>query len=93
MSFSLVWSEKAAGKYRAIEIAAKRALENRKKSKRTKSSRIEGLFKQLRKCVKLLKENPKHPSLRTHEYRSIENPYEATKKVFEAYAQQSLSPA
>jgi len=39
------------------------------------------------KCVRLLLENPKHPGLRTHEFFSIEHPYEKGAKVFEAYVQ------
>jgi hypothetical protein len=32
-------------------------------------------------------ENPKHPGLQTHEFSSIERPYEKSAKVFEAYVQ------
>jgi hypothetical protein len=52
-----------------------------------KSSRDEGLFKQVEKCVRLLRTDPRHPGLRTHEYSSIENPFDSGQKVFEAYAQ------
>ncbi len=31
--------------------------------------------------------NPRHPGLKTHEYNSIENPYDPDTKVFEAYVQ------
>ena len=34
----------------------------------------------------LLQENSRHPGLKTHEYVSIENPYDADAKVYEAYA-------
>ena len=47
----------------------------------------EGLFKQVEKCVRLLRTDPRHPGLRTHEYSSIENPFDSRKKVFEAYVQ------
>jgi hypothetical protein len=46
-----------------------------------------GLIKQVKKALGYLQTNPKHPSLETHEYNSIPNPIEASKKVFEAYAQ------
>ena len=54
---------------------------------KSKSSREEGLFKQVEKCVRLLRTDPRHPGLRTHEYASIENPFDSRQKVFEAYAQ------
>ncbi len=47
----------------------------------------EGLFRQVEKCVRLLRADPRHPGLRTHEYSSIENPFDSWQKVFEAYAQ------
>ena len=52
-----------------------------------KTSRAEGLFKQVEKCVRLLVENPRHPGLQTHEYTSLDHPYDSGKKVFEAYVQ------
>jgi hypothetical protein len=35
----------------------------------------------------LLAENPRHPGLQTHEFRSLEHPFNPNDKVFEAYAQ------
>jgi hypothetical protein len=52
-----------------------------------KSRKPEGLFKQVHQTIDLLRSNPKHPGLQTHEYTSIENPYDKKQKVFEAYAQ------
>ena len=49
--------------------------------------RDEGLVKQIKKSLGYLQHNPKHPSLQTHPYSSIENPYNPNEKVFEAYAQ------
>lgn len=49
--------------------------------------RHEGLVRQIKKSLAYLQRNPKHPSLRTHAYSSIENPYHPKEKVFEAYAQ------
>jgi hypothetical protein len=40
----------------------------------------------VRKCLGLLETNLRHPSLNTHEFRSLQGP--AGQKVFEAYAQQ-----
>ena len=40
-----------------------------------------------RKTLGYLQTNPRHPSLNTHPYFSIDNPFDSEKKVFEAYAQ------
>jgi hypothetical protein len=40
-----------------------------------------------------LQTNPKHPSLKTHPYDSIDNPFNSKEKVFEAYAQNNTSSA
>jgi hypothetical protein len=87
MPFTLVWLEESASTFDELKVAAKKSLENRKKSKKAKASRQEGLFKQVLKCVELLLANPRHPGLNTHEYESIENPYDPGAKVFEAYVQ------
>lgn len=87
MSFDLVFVEPAATIFTELESAAKSAFENRQKSGKKKSSRQEGLFKQVRKTIKYLANNPRHPSLNTHEYSSISNPYYPEEKVFEAYVQ------
>jgi len=87
MSFALVWLEESADTFRELEAAARKSLENRQKSGRAKASKQEGLFKQIVKCVELLQANPRHPGLKTHEYHSIENPYDPDTKVFEAYVQ------
>jgi pyocin large subunit-like protein len=87
MAFSLVWDEQAAKKYKELERIAKKSVENRKKAKKTKASKEEGLFKQVRKCITLLKNDPRHPSLETHECKSLANPHNPKGKVFEAYAQ------
>jgi hypothetical protein len=57
------------------------------RARAVKASRNEGLFKQVHKCVSLLAENPRHPGLQTHEFRSLEHPFNPNDKVFEAYAQ------
>lgn len=47
-----------------------------------------GLFKRLkavRKTLGLLEKNPRHPSLHTHKYSSLEGP--EGEEVFEAYAE------
>lgn len=87
MAFKPKWTEEAAAKFRELKAAAEASLKNREKDKKVKASKGEGLFKQVEKCVRLLLENPKHPGLKTHEYDSIENPYDKKAKVFEAYVQ------
>ena len=53
----------------------------------------EGLVKQIKKSLGYLQHNPKHPSLQTHPYTSIEHPYHPNEKVFAAYAQQKTPSA
>ncbi len=85
--FSLKWVEAAEETYKEIKAKAESSLQARKATGKKKSSKAEGLFKQVHKTIDLLTTNPKHPGLQTHEYDSIENPYDKKKKVFEAYAQ------
>ena len=87
MPFALVWLEEPTGAFNELEAAARKSLENRQKHRKAKASKQEGLFKQVVKCVELLQANPRHPGLQTHEYASIENPYDPDSKVFEAYVQ------
>lgn len=44
-----------------------------------------GVLSQVRKTLGLLETNPRHPSLQTHKYQSLEGPH--GEDVFEAYAQ------
>lgn len=85
--FVLRWTEEASAEYARLKAKAEAALGARRKKLRAKSSRDEGLFKQLHKCVSLLAENPRHPSLNTHEYHSLAHPFNPQEKVFEAYVQ------
>jgi hypothetical protein len=87
MSITLKWMKVADETYKELKAGAEETLKSRSAKGKTKSSKKEGLFKQVHKTVSLLRANPKHPGLRTHEYTSIENPYDKTQKVFEAYAQ------
>ena len=52
-----------------------------------------GLVKQIKQSLGVLQRNPKHPSLHTHPYASIEQPYHPKEKVFEAYAQNNTPSA
>jgi len=48
-------------------------------------------FKAVSKALVFLQENPRHPSLQTHEYSSFAGP--RGEKVFEAYAEQNTPAA
>ena len=49
------------------------------------------ILKAVRKCLGFLESNPRHPSLNTHEFRSLKGPN--GEKVFEAYVQQKTPGA
>jgi plasmid stabilization system protein ParE len=87
MAFTPRWTEEANAKFRELEAAAAASLSNRQKHTKARAAKAEGLFKQLEKCVRLLLDNPRHPGLNTHEFDSIEHPFDKKAKVFEAYVQ------
>ena len=91
--FKIHWIDKAAYKYAELRAKAEASVRAPKTKKKAKSSKDEGLFKQVRKAIDLLRDNPKHPGLHTHEYDSIINPYDKNAKVFEAYAQNATPGA
>jgi len=81
------WADSASAEYERLRDAAARASESRKKRGKRKSSKQEGLFKQVHKAVELLLNDPRHPSLNTHGYHSLESPFDPGARIFEAYAQ------
>jgi hypothetical protein len=85
--FKAVWTPEAEANFRELEEAALASRANRQTRKQTKSSKQEGLFRQVHEAIKKLEQNPRHPGLNTHEYDGIPNPYDKNQKVFEAYAQ------
>ena len=85
--FTIRWVRSAQEKYDELKKVAEKSQQARKQKGMKKSSQAEGLFKQVTKTINFLRKNPKHPSLRTHQYSSIENPFDKKDKVFEAYAQ------
>jgi hypothetical protein len=87
VSFEPVWTPSARQTFDDLQRQAMKGQDGRKRSGATKASKQEGLFKQVLKTIQLLLENPRHPSLRTHEFHSLENPYDKDGKVFEAYVQ------
>jgi hypothetical protein len=87
------WTARAAADYARLRDDAERAMRTRKASGKAKASDQEGLFKQVHKCVENLVNNPRHPSLNTHEFDSLPHPWRKTGKVFEAYAQNATPGA
>ena len=85
--FEVKWTEEADRQYKKLREDAEASVSSRQKKGKKKTSRAEGLFKQTHKTLKLLTQNPQHPSLQTHQYHSLEHPYNPEEKVFEAYAQ------
>lgn len=78
MKFELIYTPEAQSNLGELYKSAQTAKKN---------SRQRGLYNQVKKSLKYLSENPKHNSLNTHEYLSLEHPYDSNEKVFEAYAQ------
>lgn len=65
---------------------AKNQIERLKKDKG-----LEKRYNAVRKAIRFLSENPRHKSLRTHEFTSVTGP--RGEKIFEAYAEQSTPAA
>jgi hypothetical protein len=84
---TLRWTPSAQTEYEELRRKAQAVRAARGAKGSGKSSRAEGLFKQVHKTLVLLYNNPKHPGLESLEYHSIDNPFDASQKVFEAYAQ------
>lgn len=87
MVFRSRWTGDAQEQYEKLMLAASNSVAKRAKDRKAKPSKAEGLFKQVEKCVRLLLENPRHPGLQTHQYDSMEHPFDPDQKVFEAYVQ------
>ena len=92
MTFRACWTPEAIKTFEELHTAASNAAARRARDRSagkggTKASKQEGLFKQVAKTIELLLSNPRHNSLETHEYSSLEHPFDPNGKVFEAYAQ------
>ena len=87
MVFTPVWTRAAQETYDQLKAKAEASLKARQRSKRSKATSDEELFKQVHKCIQHLIRNPKHPGSATHECHSLTNPYDKKEKVFEAYGQ------
>ena len=93
MAFALRWTPRANADYAALRENARAAGLSRAEQSKSKSSRAEGLFKQVVKTLTLLADNPKHPGLKTHAYDSLEHPFKPGEKVWEAYVQNNTPGA
>ena len=87
MNFEPFWTPEAATTFEQLETVAKKARAAREQKGKKKSSKVEGLFKQVAKTVELLLSDPRHPGLNTHPYSGLEHPHSPGEKVFEAYVQ------
>lgn len=81
------WSPRARAEYDRLRDEAAASLNARRQDPNLKPTAAEGLFKQVRKCVEHLLNNPRHPGLQTHKYESLAHPWDQTQPVFEAYVQ------
>ncbi len=93
MAFDLNWTPRGRDDYQRLFTTAQAAKAGREARGSAKSSRAEGLFKQVAKTILLLQENPRHPGLRTHEYQSLDHPFDKEGKVWEAYVQNNTPGA
>ena len=91
--YNIKWSKEAEEFYTNLKQKAQKSYHNRQKKGVSKSSKNEGLLKQITKTVKLLEQNPRHSGLQTHPYTSLEHPYNPKDKVFEAYVQNKTPSA
>ena len=73
--FELYWADKAKESYTSLKTDA-----SKKKQ-----------YKAVKKSIEFLAQNPRHPSLQTHEFESLTGP--KGEKVFEAYAEQNTPGA
>lgn len=64
MTYRLVWQTRAAETFSQLMATAQAAFDARRG--KGKSTRAEGLFKQVHKCVELLSADPRHPGLKSH---------------------------
>jgi hypothetical protein len=64
----------------------------RNQLKKLKSDKgLEKRYKAVKRAIRFLSSNPRHKSLRTHEFTSLKGP--KGEKVFDAYAEQSTPAA
>lgn len=87
--FEINLTEKAQNQFEKL----KKAADQHTRVKNQKSSKQEGLFKQIKKTINFLSIDPRHPGLKTHRYCSMDHPWDKQGKVFEAYVQNNTASA
>ena len=87
MPFNLKWTEEASEQYAKLKEAADKTRKNRSQGRRAKSSKAEGLFKQVAKAIQKLKANPRQSGLNSHPYSDLAHPFDPQEKVWESFAQ------
>ena len=85
--FTLRWTKEADEQFRALKERTEKVARANKSKKKSSKPKDAGLFKQINKTLKQLRDNPRHPGLQTHPYHSLPHPYKKGDKVFEAYVQ------
>jgi hypothetical protein len=93
MSFEIFWLPKAQTQYQELKSSAKKSYFSDEKLRKKKSSKQEGRYKQVYKCINYLRKNPKHPGLNSHVFKSMVHPFDKSKNVFESYAQNKTAGA
>ena len=84
MAFDITWLEPAQETF-GNPMSTAKAFDLR--AGRGKSTKIEGLFKQVTKCVELLITNPRHPGIQLTNSTALRIHTIGNKKFSEAYAQ------
>ncbi|MCK4934534.1 MAG: hypothetical protein KAR79_03010 [Simkaniaceae bacterium] len=87
--FEIIFTEESLQIFSQLKATASQVASKGK----SKTSPQQGLFKQVKKTIKLLSQNPRHPGLHTHEHTGFEHPWDSKHKVFEAYVQNRTSGA
>ena len=87
MPFKLKWTDEASEQYAKLKSAADTARKKLAKDRRSKSSKVEGLFKPVAKAIQKLKDSPRQSGLNSHPYSDLEHPFDSQEKVWESYAQ------
>jgi hypothetical protein len=93
MPFTLKYVPRALEQYNALKAKAEATAAGREAKRKKKSTREEGLFQQVNKTLRLLRDNPKHPGLKSHEYYSLKHPFNKEDKVWESYIQHATPGA
>ncbi len=87
-------TEPAQLQYNALLNAALEANKKRQSDSAPKKfSHQEKHFKTVLKTLELMQMNIRHPNLETHKYDEYQNPFDASKPVFEAYVQNNTPGA